>query len=82
MLTVGVEAPQADQEYATLFPGVRRLGVAFSGGVDSSVLLALAVRALGPDSVIAILGVSPASPPMNAGRLTTSPRSSARELSR
>ena len=59
MLTVGVEAPQADQEYATLFPGVRRLGVAFSGGVDSSVLLALAVRALGPDSVIAILGVSP-----------------------
>ena len=59
MLTVGVEAPPADQEHATLFPGVRRLGVAFSGGVDSSVLLALAVRALGPDSVIAILGVSP-----------------------
>ena len=59
MLTVGVEAPPADQEYATLFPGVRRMGVAFSGGVDSSVLLALAVRALGADSVIAILGVSP-----------------------
>src|SRR5690348_8291399 len=35
------------------------LGVAFSGGVDSSVLLALAVRALGADQVVAILGVSP-----------------------
>lgn len=35
------------------------LGVAFSGGVDSSVLLALAVRTLGPDQVVAILGVSP-----------------------
>jgi uncharacterized protein len=39
--------------------GIGRLGVAFSGGVDSSVLLALAVRALGADRVIAILGVSP-----------------------
>jgi len=39
--------------------GDGRLGVAFSGGVDSSVLLALAVRALGPARVIAILGVSP-----------------------
>jgi uncharacterized protein len=36
-----------------------RLGVAFSGGVDSSVVLALAVRALGPDRTLAILGVSP-----------------------
>lgn len=36
-----------------------RLGVAFSGGVDSSVLLAVAVRALGPDRTLAILGVSP-----------------------
>jgi uncharacterized protein len=39
--------------------GIGRLGVAFSGGVDSSVLLALAVRAMGPDRVVAILGVSP-----------------------
>ncbi len=38
---------------------VGRLGVAFSGGVDSAVLLALAVEALGPDRVVAILGVSP-----------------------
>ncbi|MET8149356.1 ATP-dependent sacrificial sulfur transferase LarE [Actinoplanes sp. NPDC049668] len=42
-----------------LFSGVGRLGVAFSGGVDSSVLLALAVRELGADRVVAILGVSP-----------------------
>jgi uncharacterized protein len=35
------------------------LGVAFSGSVDSSVLLALAARTLGPDQVVAILGVSP-----------------------
>jgi pyridinium-3,5-biscarboxylic acid mononucleotide sulfurtransferase len=39
--------------------GAGRIGVAFSGGVDSSVLLALAVRAAGADNVIAILGVSP-----------------------
>ena len=36
-----------------------RLGVAFSGGVDSATLLALAVRALGPGQVVALLGVSP-----------------------
>ena len=36
-----------------------RVAVAFSGGVDSSVLLALAVHALGSDRVLAVLGVSP-----------------------
>lgn len=39
--------------------GVRRLGVAFSGGVDSSVLLALAARVLGAERVVALIGVSP-----------------------
>ncbi|GAA3603099.1 ATP-dependent sacrificial sulfur transferase LarE [Microlunatus ginsengisoli] len=39
--------------------GAGRLGVAFSGGVDSSVLLALAARTLGSEHVVAILGVSP-----------------------
>ena len=39
--------------------GVRRLGVAFSGGVDSSLLLALAVRILDAERVVALLGVSP-----------------------
>ncbi len=50
---------RADAEaVAQRLQGVGRLGVAFSGGVDSAVLLAVAVRALGPD-VIALLGVSP-----------------------
>lgn len=44
---------------ATAFVGVHRLGVAFSGGVDSSVLLAAAARTLGADRVLAVLGVSP-----------------------
>lgn len=34
------------------------LGVAYSGGVDSAVLLALAVRTLGAGNVVALLGVS------------------------
>jgi uncharacterized protein len=38
---------------------VQRLGVAFSGGVDSSLLLALATRALSAERVVALLGVSP-----------------------
>jgi len=42
-----------------LLTGIDRLGVAFSGGVDSSVLLALAARVLGRDRVVAVLGVSP-----------------------
>ena len=40
-------------------PDDGRLGVAYSGGVDSATLLALAVRALGPERVVALLGVSP-----------------------
>ncbi len=42
-----------------MLAAVERLGVAFSGGVDSSVLLALAARVLGPARVVALLGVSP-----------------------
>jgi uncharacterized protein len=52
-------ARSATARGAELLAGVERLGVAFSGGVDSSVLLALAVRVLGADRVVAILGVSP-----------------------
>jgi uncharacterized protein len=54
----GADLAAADR-VAALLPGSGRLGVAFSGGVDSSVLLALAVRALGADRVLAVLGVSP-----------------------
>ncbi|GAA0449425.1 ATP-binding protein [Paractinoplanes deccanensis] len=56
------ESPAVDgvlRRIAGLLAGVDRLGVAFSGGVDSSVLLALAARVLGPGRVVAILGVSP-----------------------
>src|ERR1700710_1421399 len=54
--------------------GVGRLGVAFSGGVDSSVLLAIAVRSLGADRVVAILGVSPS--------LATDERTAAHDVAR
>lgn len=44
---------------AGLLAGQTPLGVAYSGGVDSSALLALAVRALGTENVVALLGISP-----------------------
>ena len=50
---------QAVSAVSASLKGVHRLGVAFSGGVDSSLLLALAARTLGADSVVALLGVSP-----------------------
>jgi pyridinium-3,5-biscarboxylic acid mononucleotide sulfurtransferase len=53
------ELSAAAETVGSLLVGTAPLGVAFSGGVDSSVLLALAVRALGADQVVAILGVSP-----------------------
>jgi uncharacterized protein len=43
-------------------PAAGSLGVAFSAGVDSTVLLALAARALGPSRVVAITGDSPSLP--------------------
>ncbi|MGO2721499.1 MAG: ATP-dependent sacrificial sulfur transferase LarE, partial [Brachybacterium tyrofermentans] len=54
----GEELALADEVSAQL-AGVGRLGVAYSGGVDSAALLALAVRALGAENVVALLGVSP-----------------------
>lgn len=44
---------------ASQLRGVARLGVAYSGGVDSAVLTAMAVRALRAENVVALLGVSP-----------------------
>jgi uncharacterized protein len=43
---------------STLLADVERLGVAYSGGVDSSVLLGLATRVLGPANVVGVIGVS------------------------
>lgn len=54
----GADAPRVAAVQEGL-AGVGRLGVAYSGGVDSATLLALAVRALGAGRVVAILGVSP-----------------------
>ncbi len=48
-----------------------RAQVAFSGGVDSSVVLALAARALEPSSVVAVTAVSPSYP---AGELEAAAR--------
>ena len=47
----GVDHSQVDRVRAQL-QVVDRLGVAFSGGVDSSVLLALATATLGPARVV------------------------------
>ena len=55
--TAPEHAVPADLRAALL--GLGRLGVAYSGGVDSSVLLAAAVRTLGAADVVAILGISP-----------------------
>ncbi|MFC7464073.1 ATP-dependent sacrificial sulfur transferase LarE [Brachybacterium sp. GCM10030252] len=54
----GETLAHADEISAQL-SGIGRLGVAYSGGVDSATLLALAVRALGAENVVALLGVSP-----------------------
>jgi uncharacterized protein len=51
-------ADEVQERFAAQVSDITRLGVAFSGGVDSSVLLALAARALGPEHAVAILGVS------------------------
>lgn len=46
------------EQVRELLRGHAPLGVAYSGGVDSATLLALAVAELGVDGVVAILGVS------------------------
>ncbi len=57
---LGQLADAVSEHLAAGMPGgTGRLGVAFSGGVDSSLLLALAVRTLGPTRVLAVMGVSP-----------------------
>ena len=46
------------EDVAAQLRGIERLGVAFSGGVDSAALLAMAANALGAEKVVALLGVS------------------------
>jgi uncharacterized protein len=58
-MTLSPDTREAADRVAALVIGTARLGVAFSGGVDSAVLLALAARTLGRDGVLAVLGVSP-----------------------
>ena len=56
------DAGLLDVRLAELDASLHRLGgvlVAFSGGADSAFLLAAAVRALGPDAVVAATAVSP-----------------------
>ena len=51
-----------DAKYQVFQQLLRRLGrvvVAYSGGVDSTLLLKAAVDTLGPDNVLAVIGVSP-----------------------
>ena len=57
--------PQLQAKLADCQEHLRTLGrivVAYSGGVDSTLLLALAVRALGSDNVLAAVGISPSLP--------------------
>src|SRR5699024_1372700 len=53
------EALELPNAVAGQLRGHSRVGVAYSVGVDSATLLALAVRALGGENVVALLGVSP-----------------------
>ena len=55
----GRSAAAAADRVRELLRGSAPLGVAYSGGVDSATLLALAVAELGAENVVAILGISP-----------------------
>lgn len=56
------ELAAVESRIADALGSPQRVGVAFSGGVDSSVLLAVCQRALGQSRTVAILGVSPSLP--------------------
>src|SRR5699024_9548967 len=52
------EAAAVAARARAVLAGAGRLGVAYSGGVDSAVLLALAVAELGAEQVVVVLGIS------------------------
>jgi uncharacterized protein len=57
--------PALDKKLAACVEMIRSMGrvvVAFSAGVDSTLLLAMAVQTLGPENVLAAVGVSPSLP--------------------
>jgi uncharacterized protein len=66
------EVLQAQRLIAADLAGVTRLGVAFSGGIDSTLLLAMAAHVLGVANVVAVLAVSPS--------LATDERTAARRI--
>ncbi len=47
------------ERVAAAFNGYHKVGIAYSGGVDSAVLLAVAVLTLGSDNALGLLAVSP-----------------------
>lgn len=53
---------QKYRQLVDLLRAMRRVCVAFSGGVDSAFLLAAAAEAVGPANVVAVTGVSPSLP--------------------
>jgi uncharacterized protein len=59
---VDVEGTLERLERSIAAYGAKRVFVAFSGGVDSAVVLALAARALGREAVCAVTAVSPSYP--------------------
>ena len=69
---VSPEVAALIEAVAAHLPTSGRLGVAYSGGVDSTALLAIAVRELGADRCVGILGVSPS--------LATSERAAAHDI--
>ncbi|MFW5470834.1 ATP-dependent sacrificial sulfur transferase LarE [Knoellia sp. CPCC 206435] len=70
-LTFGADQGAVEQVRSAL-ASFDRVGVAYSGGVDSATLLALASLEIGPARVVALLGVSPS--------LATAERTAAHEV--
>lgn len=62
MPSAGADPASLEAAVARHLPAAGRIGIAFSGGVDSATLLAVAKRSLGPDRVLAIIAVSPSLP--------------------